>query len=352
VKAIDLVRVRYLDHLCRRLDILGAASHRYLNEARIPPDLLSHPDAVVGAHGLMVFLDAALADTGWRLLGFEAGATPLAEHGVVGRNVVQAPTLYQAVRRLLHGAQRESSFIEGRIAFDGDRVWICRTPTVGTRAQRQQIELYNLHLLLQLIRLALGDEAQPEAVCFTAVDEALLRDHPFLGRLSARFGGLFMGVAVPLEALAEPMPGTMGKEDGSPSQTEDVLRLDHLAALRRILQSQLPYQPTLETLSRSTGLSGRSLQRLLQNRGYSFSRLLQEVVLERALEYLHDPGLPVMEIARSLGYTDITHFSRAFRRMTGLSPSAYRRRIFAIAARWRGLDEEPLPPVTPATPSR
>ena len=44
----------------------------------------------------------------------------------------------------------------------------------------------------------------------------------------------------------------------------------------------------------------------------------------RALGLVPRSGLTVREVAESLGYSHQTHFSRAFRRWTGLSPQAYR----------------------------
>jgi len=46
--------------------------------------------------------------------------------------------------------------------------------------------------------------------------------------------------------------------------------------------------------------------------------------MERAAQRLAIEENSVTEIALELGYTDTANFSRAFRRHTGLSPSAFR----------------------------
>ena len=46
-----------------------------------------------------------------------------------------------------------------------------------------------------------------------------------------------------------------------------------------------------------------------------------------ALDLLRDPRLPIGEVAASVGYGTASAFSAAFRRRTGLTPSAYRRRL-------------------------
>jgi AraC family transcriptional regulator len=46
-----------------------------------------------------------------------------------------------------------------------------------------------------------------------------------------------------------------------------------------------------------------------------------------AIDLLRDPHLPIGEVAASVGYGTASAFSAAFRRRTGLTPSAYRRRL-------------------------
>jgi AraC-like DNA-binding protein len=38
-----------------------------------------------------------------------------------------------------------------------------------------------------------------------------------------------------------------------------------------------------------------------------------------------DPGLRVQEAAEAVGYTDVFHFSKTFKKETGLSPEMYRK---------------------------
>ncbi len=336
MKGIDVVRVRYLLHLMERLDRRGGRSSRYLAKAGVPERLLENPDAIITAHSLMSFLGQAIRDTGWHLLGYEAGGTPLEDHGVVGKAIVRAPTLYQAARRLMLGSRRETSITDDFMTFEGGLAWLCKTPLLGTREQKEQVELYNLHILLQMVRRALGPDWMPPRVRVRCAREAVFEAHPTLRRLPVEFGASATGVAVPLEALARPLPQPAEAEGDEEallveSRLQDgMLTLDSMNALRRILETYLPWHPTLESLSRLTGISKRTLQRFLQSRGSSFSRLLEQVAFSRAIELLADPEVRIREIARALGYSDAAHFSRAFRRMAGLSPTAYRKKALGL----------------------
>lgn len=47
--------------------------------------------------------------------------------------------------------------------------------------------------------------------------------------------------------------------------------------------------------------------------------------VERAREMLQDSQMTVLEIANRTGFNSTTHFTKSFRRITGTTPSAFRR---------------------------
>ncbi len=329
MRDVNVVRARYLAHIVDKLEARGIPVERYLARVQVPQELLRQPDAIVSALSLLEFMELAIRDTGWRSLGYEAGSVPIAEHGPVGNYIMAAPTLYQAARRLITGYKRETSITDDYIAFEGGMAWICITPTLGTQEQKQQVELYNLNILQQLVRSALGADWVPDSVKVCVTDEKVLEQIPEMTRLNVEFGADTTAIALPIEQFAAPLR----KQDGIKEWTGDeqyqdgMLTLDAMNALRRLVETYLPYNPTLEMLSRLTGISRRSLQRFLESKGTNFSRLVEQVMLNRAIELLGDGRLPLKEVARELGYSEPAHFSRAFRRMTGLVPSTYRKKI-------------------------
>ena len=71
--------------------------------------------------------------------------------------------------------------------------------------------------------------------------------------------------------------------------------------------------------------SSRTLQRRLQEATLDYRRLLREARYERAVELLESTDLPVIEISSQTGYSDPSHFARAFGQISGVSPLHYRR---------------------------
>lgn len=58
--------------------------------------------------------------------------------------------------------------------------------------------------------------------------------------------------------------------------------------------------------------------------GKNFSELLNEIRMEKATELLKDPSLRISDIAEMVGYADIAHFSRVFKKIEGVSAGDYR----------------------------
>jgi len=120
----------------------------------------------------------------------------------------------------------------------------------------------------------------------------------------------------------------------SPGETAEVLeRMQEQASatpgllreLRLYLEANLE-KPSVADAARALRTSDRSLQRKLSNAG---TTLQDEVSLARvrvAKRLLENPKAQTTEVAIAVGCSSLQHFSTLFKRVTGLSPSAWRKR--------------------------
>lgn len=88
----------------------------------------------------------------------------------------------------------------------------------------------------------------------------------------------------------------------------------------RVRQALASGNVSTEAIARSLSMSGRSLQRKLEEHGATFQDVLDEVRRAEAQRYLADPRLGLSEIAFRLGYSDVRSFGRAYKRWTGTPP--------------------------------
>ncbi|GGO78959.1 AraC family transcriptional regulator [Marinobacterium nitratireducens] len=82
-------------------------------------------------------------------------------------------------------------------------------------------------------------------------------------------------------------------------------------------------EATLPTIAPMLGMNVRTLQRELQLAGTEFRTLLDEVRYQVAREAL-ERNYTLTEIALNLGYSELSAFSRAFKRWSGVSPQQWR----------------------------
>jgi len=88
--------------------------------------------------------------------------------------------------------------------------------------------------------------------------------------------------------------------------------------------STAPTIPTLDTISRLTNTSVRTLKRRMQGEGLSFRSLVSDERSKLAAELVLDRSQPLADIAARLGYSSPSCFSQAFKRWHGVSPSQFR----------------------------
>lgn len=67
------------------------------------------------------------------------------------------------------------------------------------------------------------------------------------------------------------------------------------------------------------------LSKLLnKHAGKTFSDILNSARMEKARELLKDPSLRIYDVAEMVGFQDLAHFSRVFKKMEGMSANEYR----------------------------
>lgn len=87
-----------------------------------------------------------------------------------------------------------------------------------------------------------------------------------------------------------------------------------------------PAEASLSDLAEQLYLSTRQTQRVIRESfGVSFSEKLAEARCSKAEILLAESDLKIGEIAALLGFSSLEHFSRSFKKMTGLAPSTYRK---------------------------
>lgn len=102
---------------------------------------------------------------------------------------------------------------------------------------------------------------------------------------------------------------------------------DHIVATleRTFRQSPVLLGQGLERIAERLGMHPRTLQRRLKDDGQQFTDIQSRIRLEMAQAALAGRQCDMEALSAELGFADRHSFTRAFKRWTGLSPSAFRR---------------------------
>jgi AraC-like DNA-binding protein len=85
-------------------------------------------------------------------------------------------------------------------------------------------------------------------------------------------------------------------------------------------------------VARRIGMSHRTLARKLSSEGLTFSQIAEELKGDLAGHYLRDGDLPISQIAWLLGYREVSAFTHAFKRWTGMTPRQARAQNSVVSA--------------------
>ncbi len=258
--------------------------------------------------------------------------------GQFGRAIRGAPTLYGAVSVLCSMVTMHNSGARFWLAPDGDSVRLCRRFRTIDGAFRQS-DLLTVELMIGLVRSVAGSDWLPSRVDLQSTDPRHVCPPGLLESFSTGAvgdGGLCTSIAFPRELLSRSIPGLDGTRPPAEVDTEWLAQsppTEFLSSVDLVIESTLASeQSDVAVAARAAGLSVRSFQRRLADVGASYSELVDRVRFRKAMDWLHDPHVKIIEVAFALGYSDPAHFTRAFRRWTSLTPLQYRY-VHGLAAR-------------------
>lgn len=102
--------------------------------------------------------------------------------------------------------------------------------------------------------------------------------------------------------------------------------MDIISRIRTLLKPGPERYSSFDELSATLRIAPSTLRRKLREKGASFHKLRDEARCEEAKKLLGKKLTSIESIATQLGYKDPANFTHAFRKWTGVTPSAYRKR--------------------------
>jgi AraC-like DNA-binding protein len=256
------------------------------------------------------------------------------EHlGVYGRLLAQALTLHDLIQTALEFSSLYNSGLRIWVERHEGQVRYCQK-FAETLPQDQLTEAihFGLASAMATSRYARGADWQPNRIELASDPVDLAAYFPGLADLPLSFNQPHTSIWFDQAMLSTPLPAfdpshcPPADEKDRASFVTSAPAEDLVGQLEQAIESALGHtKMSLGLTAAIIGTSPRTLQRRITEQGASFSRLLQGVRFQNAIRLLRDPLMPLTQIAKRLGYTDLANFIRAFKRWTGVGPNEFRR---------------------------
>jgi len=202
---------------------------------------------------------------------------------------------------------------------------------IDRQSDRHQIEFW-LVTLVRLCRQVTGTRLAPRNLRIRhRRDETSEEMRSFFG-CDVEFGAASDEIIFPAPVASLPIVGSDNYlNDLLLRYAEEALadrpqvRTSVRSAVERVLPQLLPHaKASASNVAQKLAISTRTLSRKLRDEDVAFVEILEETRAALAKRYLAERDLPVSEIAWLLGYGEVSSFTHAFKRWTGMTPRQFR----------------------------
>lgn len=309
----DYHRITAISKMGSYLAERGIAPGVLLRRLGLPKSLLLQDRTWLERGISLLLAEEAARMTGDRLAGIRiVEMTQLSDYGVWGEAITSAPDLRGALTAASQGVHRLETGTRIRLREEGDSALLSFEFVGRLETDPRQHLQGGLFVLRKILDLA----SEPvSAVARFSFDRQSSGDlEPFFPdgiAFSAERATLVFDRGALKLALARPAaPGDEPAEE------------DAVWTCAKIVSEMLARErPTVAKVAAKLQLSPRTLQRRLEDWGVGFGELVDQYRYSLARQYLRSGSDSITDIAFRLGYSDVAHFTRAFRRWTGMAPS-------------------------------
>ncbi|MFK7852166.1 MAG: helix-turn-helix domain-containing protein [Akkermansiaceae bacterium] len=306
----------------------GIDAERYLEQQRIPPSQVDAGEGKIIKRQAWRLFQEVQRREGLDTLGFLDGDPfSVGDLGALGSLLRQSATLQDTIGTF---SQLIPNFAEGNTVWferGSDISWLC-CRTDGLNSEDRVPDHFTIVVLSSVIRMVAGPDWRPEKLRFQSAVTRAIDKTSLVADLECEFGQPGSAVAFKTELLGTSIDRRVGLFDqlGSPPMDKgsgrSVSETLQLVLSPHITHSRLPSSSEAAEI---LGISRSTLSRTLMNEGSSYQKIVDRVCFEAA-RVLIKGDYSIKEIANELGYSGSNNFVRAFKRISGFTPSEFRKR--------------------------
>lgn len=334
MKPIPSFRAAHLKPYIDFLFGIGAPVEAALRRAKLPTMLQEQPDAYLPQLAAVNLLrdmsrNEGIEEFGVRVLQGLRVRDFSTDFATAVRRLPTLKATLEKFRDLVHVEDNQLNFW---ITARGTIVRLHTASSCSLDPEDMEYEDWNeIMAIITIVREFAGQAWVPEEIGF----RSSIHPGPFASEQfpATRFfnNQHSSWITVPYEFLSRPprkpkIQMDAGHAPDLETATYAESTMEFPASLKRVL---IPYledgYPPIQLAAEIAGLSVRTLQRRLRQYNTNYSELIQHTRFDVASGLLQNTDEKIINIAYKLGYGDPAHFTRAFEKLSGVSPGQYRR---------------------------
>ena len=319
------IGIAFLHPVLDALRALGCTDEDLSKRLGLHHDRLRDPNEVLLANQVYAFLQWATQRSGDRHFcarlgqymangGWEPILPILAGGGSVADFLV----------RFSQMAERQGPAAQYRLESDGEfALWRLTRPATASAASRFA-DAIAAGFFVEILKNSTFKSWSPVEIVLVVSDPALVAEM-VLPPSAVLSGARGFSLRFPSEWLPAPLAKPTIRRGPAFSEPNAQPEPDLVRKICQLIEVRIE-EPDLgpREVAESIGMTRWKLQEALRASGTHFSALREDIRRRVAIEKLTTSEGSIAEIARSLGYSDPSNFTRAFRSWTGKPPRDYR----------------------------
>ena len=327
---IHLVKAAFHTQFKTAMENCGVSADYYFKRVGLPTEV-SDPESLLPVKPLyhlvnIVAINEDIPDFGSRV----AQITPWHKVLSLGPLIQASADLKHLLEKFCQIASSQSSSVLFTLKDEGTNFSFCYSNILFYKGDIQ-MELYRITSMIQLVQLATGIQWRPETVRLEMPRIEIADASPLLTKSDIAFSQPDSAISIQRDLLELPVhmeiPASLTTDNNI--QADLYIKFDD--AIDQIIKTySVTKNTSIEDIAEVADTSVRTLQRRLKDKGLKFNDLLNRAKFIHAKQKLQDTQMSIKGISESLGYSDPAHFSRAFQRWSGYSPTKYRKGLTRI----------------------
>ena len=205
----------------------------------------------------------------------------------------------------------------------GGKWWFVRDKPFTNAPWFKFAELFSVIFINELLSVLTQGRWKPSEVGIQSDDLDCFQSLPQMGNAQFYTHRPVTAFEIPEEIMLEPivLPKVAEALEPTAPLPSTFLNAFKLVIKPYLTMGKLPISLASEILN----IHVRTIQRRLESEGVVYKTLIEEMVLEQVLELLKQPELSITQVGAKMGYSDSSHFTRAFKRQMNMTPRQYRK---------------------------